>query len=187
MLKRLLGEINTKELFEHCSASQPGWHWVTSFWQNLVVGHETLSLVTWAPPGHCFSKLWTLLQYLIFSLPSPQCRASGHCCPAAAEPMTASWNLRQTFWHFFSTRTEIKALAARDPVSAGLAVTGPTLTVIMAWLCSHGSGSGSHRMKAAGELFSGNWVGWPWAPGERVVLCHESSANSLHVTPAPAH
>ena len=60
------------------------------------------------------------------------------------------------FLTFFSTRTEIKALAARDPVSAGLAVTGPTLTVIMAWLCSHGSGSGSHRMKAAGELFSGN-------------------------------
>ena len=27
-------------------------------------------------------------------------------------------------------------------------------------------------------------LGWPWAAEERVVLCHESSANSLHVTPA---
>ena len=43
----------------------------------------------------------TLLQYLLFSLPSPQCRASGHCCPAAAGPMTASWNLRQTFFDNF--------------------------------------------------------------------------------------
>ena len=109
MLKRLLGEINTKELFEHCSASQPGWHWVTSFWQNLVVGHETLSLVTWAPPGHCFSKLWTDF-VAIFTILTPQ------------PPVPSVWPLLPSgrwtddsflefatnfFWQFF-TGTEIK-------------------------------------------------------------------------------
>ena len=183
MLNRLLGEINTKELFEHCSASQPGWHWVTSFWQNFVVGHETLSLVTWAPPGHCFSKLWTDF-VAIFNILIPQ------------PPVPSVWPLLPSgrwtddsflefatnfFWQFF-TGTEIKVSSCTG--SSVWAHCAGNDSLPLAVLCSHGSGSGSHWMKAAGELFSGSWVGWPlpWAQAPLRGLCCVMRSQQTHYT-----
>lgn len=94
----------------------------------------------------------------IFNILTPQ-GPSAECLahwPVPAEPMTASWNLRQTFDIFFYTDGN----KGSDCRQGGGSVCWPGCywahSVIMAWLCSHGSGSGSHRMKAAGELFSGN-------------------------------
>ena len=51
---------------------------------------------------------WSLLQYLLFSLPSPQCRVSGHCWVASGRWTDDSFLEFATNFLTFFTGTELK-------------------------------------------------------------------------------
>ena len=188
MLNRLLGEINTKELFEHCSGSQPGWHWVTSSWQNSVVRHETLLLVTWAVSRHLVTApQHSGLKFVaIFTILTPQ------------SPVPSVWPLlggQRTLnrWQFLGICDKLfdifywdgtKTLAAVAPMSgpAVLVMTRGWLFCVLMAPAPVAPDEGCWRTVLR-EL---SGLATAMGPGstERVVLCHEESANSLHVTPA---
>ena len=128
MLNRLLGEINTKVLDRgrglfslQAWLALGSWTLDSFLAPNSGVGHENLSLVTWAGTWSLVpnSELNFVAIFNILTLQGPRCQCLAPV-PSGRWTDDSFLEFATNFLTIFSTRTEIKALAAhRLPMSAG--------------------------------------------------------------------